>query len=49
MNYKKWLKKLEEVKENDNYLFEDNEDDGEEITPNKLRSKKRNKSAFSIY
>ena len=30
MNYKKWLKRLEEVKENDDYLFEDNEDDGEE-------------------
>ena len=41
MNYKKWLKKLEDVKENDDYLFEDNEDDGEEITPNKLRTYNR--------
>ena len=41
MNYKKWLKKLEDVKENDDYLFEDNEDTGEEITPNKLRTYNR--------
>ena len=41
MNYKKWLKKLEDVKENDDYLFEDNEDNGEEITPNKLRTYNR--------
>jgi hypothetical protein len=41
MKYKKWLKKLEDVKENDDYLFEDNEDDGEEITPNKLRTYNR--------
>lgn len=41
MNYKKWLKKLEDVRENDDYLFEDNEDDGEEITPNKLRTYNR--------
>ena len=41
MNYKKWLKRLEEVKDNDDYLYEDNEDDGEEITPNKLRTYNR--------
>lgn len=41
MNYKKWLKKLEDVKENDDYLFEDNEDNEEEITPNKLRTYNR--------
>ena len=41
MNCKKWLKKLEEVKENDDYLFEDIEDDREKITPNKLRTYNR--------
>ena len=35
------MKKLEEVKENDDYLFEDIEDNGEEITPNKLRTYNR--------
>ena len=41
MNYKKWLKKLEDVKENDDYLFEDIEDNGEEITHNRLRTYNR--------
>ena len=42
MNYKKWLKKLEEVKENDDYLFEEDEEETEEeITPNKLRTYNR--------
>ena len=41
MNYKKWIKKLEDVKENDDYLFEDNQDNGDEITPNKLRTYNR--------
>lgn len=41
MSYKKWLKKLADIKENDDYLFEDIEDNGEEITPNKLRTYNR--------